>query len=174
MPFDCGQNDWQWAAVALCLWSLAPPLAPQDLVSNANVRCLRPEPEVRASLASGPDPVEPEPCLGAACDGWGRAGCRKPRAGRSRHCGTRGPRLVGRWWTAFRAAGSITSRNCGPARRPGPRSGCSSPSIPPALPCCSSAATRPELAAVIQGEHPDRRAVVPGLHHRRRGVARHA
>ena len=31
-----------------------------------------------------------------------------------------------------------------------------------------------ELAAVVQGEHPDRRAVVPGLHHRGRGVARHA
>src|ERR1700722_5482859 len=81
MPFGCGQNGWQWAGVALCLWSLAPRLAPQDLVSNANVRCLRPEPEVLASLASGPDPVEPEPCLGAAYDGWGRAGCRKPRAG---------------------------------------------------------------------------------------------
>jgi hypothetical protein len=30
-----------------------------------------------------------------------------------------------------------------------------------------------ELAAAVQGKHPDRRAGVPGLHHRRKGVARH-
>jgi len=34
----------------------------------------------------------------------------------------------------IQGAGSITSRSCGPARRAGPRSGCSSHSIPPALP----------------------------------------
>jgi hypothetical protein len=28
-----------------------------------------------------------------------------------------------------------------------------------------------ELAAVVPGEHPDRRAVVPGVHHRETGVA---
>ena len=49
-----------------------------------------------------------------------------------------GPRSAGRWWTASRAAGSITSRSCGLARRPGPRFGCCSRSIPPALPYCSS------------------------------------
>jgi len=31
-----------------------------------------------------------------------------------------------------------------------------------------------ELAAVVQGEHPDRRSAVPGLHHRSKGIARHA
>jgi hypothetical protein len=38
VPFIGSENGWTWPGAALCLWSLAPRLAPCDLVSNANVR----------------------------------------------------------------------------------------------------------------------------------------
>jgi hypothetical protein len=38
VPFSRSDNGWMRPAVALCLWSLAPSLAPSDLVSRANVR----------------------------------------------------------------------------------------------------------------------------------------
>lgn len=43
VPFGCTDNGWMWPDVALCLRSLAPRLAPRNLVSVANVRMLRPE-----------------------------------------------------------------------------------------------------------------------------------
>jgi len=36
-----GDNRSTWPDIALCLWSSAPRLAPQDLVSRANVRIIR-------------------------------------------------------------------------------------------------------------------------------------
>jgi hypothetical protein len=41
VPFSCGNNGWMWPDVAVCLWSLAPRLAPRNLVSGANVRTIR-------------------------------------------------------------------------------------------------------------------------------------
>ena len=40
VPFRWSDNGWMWPGVALRLWSLAPSLAPRDLVSGANVRIL--------------------------------------------------------------------------------------------------------------------------------------
>jgi len=37
MPFRRNDDGWRWRGAALCLWSLAPSLAPRSLVSNANV-----------------------------------------------------------------------------------------------------------------------------------------
>src|SRR5579863_496814 len=39
MDTSRSENGSMWPAVAQCLWLLAPPLAPPDLVSNANGRC---------------------------------------------------------------------------------------------------------------------------------------
>jgi len=41
VPFGAAMNGWRWPGVALCPWSLAPRLAPHDLVSSANVRMIR-------------------------------------------------------------------------------------------------------------------------------------
>src|SRR5271170_5097718 len=41
VPFRHYEDGWRWPEVALCVWSLAPRLAPPNLVSNANVRMLR-------------------------------------------------------------------------------------------------------------------------------------
>jgi hypothetical protein len=41
VPFCGSENGWAWPGVAAWLWSLAPSLAPRDLVSNANVRMAR-------------------------------------------------------------------------------------------------------------------------------------
>ena len=40
VPFSCSDYGWTWPGVAQCLRSLAPRLAPRDLVSGANVRML--------------------------------------------------------------------------------------------------------------------------------------
>ena len=40
VPFGCGENGWNWPGVALCLWRLAPRLAPRHLVSNANAQTI--------------------------------------------------------------------------------------------------------------------------------------
>lgn len=37
-PPGCSDYGWMWLDAALCLWSLAPRLAPRDLVNGANVR----------------------------------------------------------------------------------------------------------------------------------------
>jgi hypothetical protein len=50
VPFRCSDNGWTWPGAALCLWSLAPRLAPRDLVSNANVRIPGP-----SAAAESPD-----------------------------------------------------------------------------------------------------------------------
>jgi hypothetical protein len=38
VPFGYSENGWMWPGVALRLWSLAPSLAPRNIVSSANVR----------------------------------------------------------------------------------------------------------------------------------------
>ena len=40
VPFGCSRNGRIWPGAAPCLRSLAPRLAPRDLVSDANVRML--------------------------------------------------------------------------------------------------------------------------------------
>src|ERR1700693_4784362 len=40
VAFRWSDNGWMCPGVALCLWSLAPSLAPRDLISDANVRML--------------------------------------------------------------------------------------------------------------------------------------
>jgi hypothetical protein len=40
VPFSWNDNRWTWPGVAPYLRSLAPSLAPRDLVSNANVRTI--------------------------------------------------------------------------------------------------------------------------------------
>jgi len=37
VPFDYSGNGWMRPDVAQCLWSLAPRVAPRNLVSNANI-----------------------------------------------------------------------------------------------------------------------------------------
>ena len=37
VPFRRSDNGWTWPGVILQLWSLAPRLAPWDIISNANV-----------------------------------------------------------------------------------------------------------------------------------------
>jgi len=69
VPFDRSGNGWRWPGAALCLWSLAPRLAPRDLVSSANVRMpgsrfghqilsgARPQPSARPHLLLGMAPA---------------------------------------------------------------------------------------------------------------------
>jgi hypothetical protein len=61
-----------------------------------------------------------------------------------------------------------------PGSGAGPRSECSSPSIPLGRRCCCPAATRPGTGSAGTGEHPDCRAAVPGVHLRGTGVTGHA
>lgn len=42
VPFDCSAKGWVWLDVARDLGSLAPSLAPRNLVSKTNVRMLEP------------------------------------------------------------------------------------------------------------------------------------
>jgi hypothetical protein len=44
VQFRWSNDGWMWPGVAQCLWSLAPSLAPRDLVSGANVRRFRTSP----------------------------------------------------------------------------------------------------------------------------------
>ena len=41
MPFSRDDISWMWLGMALCLWSLAPHLAPREFVSKTNVRMPR-------------------------------------------------------------------------------------------------------------------------------------
>ena len=40
VTFGCGDYGWTWPGAALCLRSLAPRLAPRNLVSNANAQTI--------------------------------------------------------------------------------------------------------------------------------------
>jgi hypothetical protein len=52
VPFRDHENGLRWPEVALCLWSLAPRLAPQSLISFANVRTIKTQATCGSSRSS--------------------------------------------------------------------------------------------------------------------------
>src|SRR6516164_5780438 len=59
VPFQCSEIGWAWPGVALWLWSLAPSLAPRNIVSSANVRMRQAD----TGPIRGPQPDRPDrPC----------------------------------------------------------------------------------------------------------------
>jgi hypothetical protein len=85
VPFGCSGYSWGWPGVALCLWSLAPRLAPRDLVSSANVRMIRTDASPSTAPAGNPSGLSragprPRRWLPGATSGMAWT----PRAGPSR------------------------------------------------------------------------------------------
>jgi hypothetical protein len=78
VPFGRGSLGWKWPDVASCLWSLAPRLAPQDLVSSANVRMTKTEAAWSSSRRYSSPHLTPAALGDGSCqraasrDGWTR------------------------------------------------------------------------------------------------------